>query len=414
MIRFKISFKNVNIWLCLLTLVNFCIIHSAVAQYQVHTWLNFEQGFTEQAVPFGLFAKDRVRIVPYKSILQAPVGLYNDYVERENSKMGLVLTSNPDAEADNYIGGIASNVILQRARLGLKGKALFQADFFIPATPLPLPNVAVLAMEPMLPGEIVPRSFYRFGISRNRQLYFSHVVKGSETANLYKFDEKLTSMIPRPGWHRFAIVFEGYKTIRCYIDGREVGFSPLEDISLQSLQVGVILAEPKLSYFAYVDNLSIQWTYEEAALPASPWAWSWTSSRPPAIPPRTTPQPSSAQPQPQSQQFTPQWFEPKDAWNYAREQQKPLFVYLYAPTVKTCTQFEQILNRNPQAQEFLKKHILTKIDTNQLQGGTYAKQFNIFRVPAVIVFDANGNETGRAIFTPKDTWESFIQQLQKQ
>src|SRR5690606_35599835 len=94
-------------------------------------------------------------------------------------------------------------------------------------------------------------------------------------ASVYEFDKAFRNEIPRPGWHRFALVCEGPSTIRCYVDGRETPFSPITDNSMKEIMVGLLLADSQRSYVCYADNLSIQVSDEAPALPASPYDAGW-------------------------------------------------------------------------------------------------------------------------------------------
>jgi hypothetical protein len=259
-------------------------------------------------------------------------------------------------------------------------------------------------MEPLPTGVVKPRSFYRFGLSKNIFCYFSHVVQDEEQARLFLQDKAFISKIPRPGWHRFAIVFEGVSKIHCYIDGNEPAFSPVEESSLRRLQVGIMLAEKDVSYDAFVDNLSIQWTPEDWPIPDSPYAYTWggggnlqpqVASRTPNIPNAMIPTPAI------------EWLEPNIAWQRAQQTNTPILVYFYAPKVQAANRLDHIFETNSSAQSFLKKYILVKFDVNQYQGGHLAKSFRIFKIPTIVIIDAKNNEMSRAIFGNLDNWDTF-------
>lgn len=394
---------------------------AATAQYQVYAWYNFDDGRLDaKAVPLGRNAAQRVAVMAYPQGLGAPTGLYDALTAREIGGAGLLLKTETDPNSPNHTVGLASNVILQRSRLGRTGRALFQADFFIPPQPQIAPSLAVLAMAPLEPGRSTPSTFYRFGIAANRDVYFSLIAQGG-TAPLYMNDKTLFNKLPRGAWHRFAIVCEGEQTIRCYVDGREASFSPLQDNSLQNLQVGVMLADKSNVYSAWVDNLSIQWTHEDVPLPDSPWLWTWPGGPPrPALPGvvamgsngsdrvPATPHPGFAPP---SGQVV--WFDAADGWDQSQKQQKPMLVYFQAPHLPVTRQLEQLLQTDA-AKAYLARHACVKVDVNQLHGGTYAERFKIFKVPTMIVFDMQGNETNRAVFNKNDTWPSFEAKLRGQ
>lgn len=390
----------------------------AGAQYQVYAWYNFDSGRLDaNALPIGTDVANRALVVPYSSIPGAPQGFADQTAGIENGPAGLLLKTNSQAAAGYYAIGMASNVILQRSRLGKSGRALFQADFYIPPAPGPAPSLAVLAMDPLQKGKTKPSSFYRFGIAANRDVYFSLWVPGETEAKIYKSDRTMMNQMPRGAWHRFAIVCEGEQNIRCFVDGRETSFSPIQDTSLQNLQVGVMLADKNNDYDAYVDNLSIQWTHEDVPLPDSPWAWTW-----PGGPPKPrifssvamgggdeSPYPSATStPGAAPSEIT--WLDTATGWQRSQANNKPMLVYFQAPRLESTRQMEQLM-QSEAARSFLTRHTCVKVDVNQLQGGTYAEKFNIFKVPTLIVFNMQGQEAGRAVFNRNDTWQSFVAKL---
>lgn len=392
---------------------------AVMAQYQVYAWYNFDNGrLDDTALPIGNDVANRALVMPYSRVPGAPLGLADQTSELETGPAGLMLKSTAGATAGYYAIGMASNVILQRSRLGKTGRALFQADFYVPPAPQPAPSLAVLAMAPLEKGKNKPSTFYRFGIAANRDVYFSLWVPGEAEAKIYKYDRSLLQKLPRGAWHRFAIVCEGEQTIRCYVDGRETNFSPLQDNTLQNLQVGVMLADKNNDYNAFVDNLSIQWTHEDVPLPDSPWAWTW-----PDGPPRPTvrgltalgggdesPYPTATS-TPNAASSAVGWTDPATGWKNSQAQQKPMLAYFLAPRLESTRQMEQLMQSGP-ARSFLSRHSCVKVDVNQLQGGKYAEQFNIFKVPTLIMFNLQGQEIARAIYNKGDTWQSIEAKLQ--
>ena len=370
------------------------------AQYHVFDWFNFESGELRKgaAKPIGRKAAQTVKIVNYDSIFSFSSEFRNDYTKTHLGSYGLELLSIPADVAEDYMTGLSSGIVLDRRKLGQNGKALFQADFFIPQDMTNMPSLAVLAMKPLQPGEVVPKSIYRFGMTRQTTIYFSLMNADTSLPTFSKVDAEMTNQLPRGYWHRFAIVFEGQSTIRCFIDGREAQFSPFSDNSLQQLQVGILLADNKKSYKAYADNLSIQWTRQNVPLPESPWEYSWTgAAKPLQIFEQAT--------EDSRNQLT--WKEANTAYNEAEQSGRPLLVYFYAPNVSLCNKVDKIFAENASAHSFLNRYSLTKINTNQLQGGEYAGKFNIFKVPTLIVMNPSGQVQKKIVISRTDEWNDI-------
>jgi hypothetical protein len=405
---------------CVLLLL-FCALPFVVsAQYQVYYWSNFEDGqFPPGTTPLGKDFKSAVHVMDYSQIQGVPREFRAGIAASETGRHGLMIRADPA----QHITGLGVGLILDRDRLGAEGRALYQADFFIPAADMTLPNVAVLAMEPPEPGKNTPKAFYRFGIALNRALYFSTMVQTEAEARLYVQDRSYLEKITRPGWHRFAIVFRGPTTIHCYIDGIEMPFSPIEEPTFRKLQVGIMVADKEKAYDCFVDNLSIQWATEDAPLPDSPYAEGWVpkignpaqvASGPADAAPSTaaTGTASPGAPKATAAEEPILWYDPATGYEKATAAKKPLMVCFYAPRIPATQTLSQIFDTHPSAQAFLRQHVLAQIDINQLQGGELAKRFLVFKVPTIIQIGPDGQEKARATFARDDTWETFHAKLQ--
>ncbi len=386
----------------LTTLAVLCIVVPASAQYQLYGWANFDNGkIPETSQPFGQFFSQGVSVVDYGNVRGMPPQFNTGVFSAQVGKHGLQLRGDPNI----YIVGLADGVILDRDRLGTTGRALYQADFFVPEPGKPMPSLAVLAMVPIRPGFTEPDVFYRFGMAHNKYLYFSVVARDEATARVYLHDPEMMTKLPRPAWHRFAIVFEGADNIRCYVDGREPKFSPIKEPTMRRLQVGIMLAEKESTYLCYADNLSIQWTPENAPIPVSPYTFTWGGAAPPTpVAPAVAPVPGGVK---------IEWKDTATAWNTAISSGKPMFVYFSAPNVLAVNKLDQLFASDAQAQTFIQGYIPTKIDVNQLAGGDLARKFQIFKVPTILLMDSKGHETGRAIFSMADNWDTFTKKLIK-
>lgn len=365
---------------------------AAHAQYQVHHWTNFENGlFPPQYAAIGPNFQGTVRVAPLDAMAARgglPAAFRAADSARETGSCALMIRSDPKS----VLSGIGTGVTLFRDRLGDTGRALFQADFFVPGTEGKLTNVAVLAMIPPPAPGAEPPAFYRWGIAKDRSMYFSHVKAGSLQPVIKLDDKALFAKLPRPGWHRLAIVFEGRTRIRCYVDGFEPAFSPIEDGELRNLQIGIMNAEAKDVCDTYVDNLSIQWTGEDVPLPDSPYAASWGGGAP-AAPALVA------------------WSSADEGRARSLREGKPMLVCFQAPRAKATEELERILATNPSARSFLGQHVAVKVDVNQLGGGTVAQSQNIVRVPTLVVYRPDGTEAARATFKANDSWETIAPML---
>jgi hypothetical protein len=317
-----------------------------------------------------------------------------------------------------YVVGLAVGTIQDRNALGDKGNALYQADFFIPKNDAEMPSLAVLAMEPIAADQGtsgLPFNYYRFGITLGKSIYFSCVQDPDKAAAVYFNDSAMLKSLPRGVWHRFAIHLEGAETIHCYIDGKEPGFSPIKDTRLKQLQVGVMLAENKRSYTSYVDNLSIQLSDGPGNLPRSPFAGSWPPDqaggvKAAAAAPKSTPPPVQNSSMPALSVINSasdiQWSEAEMAWGQSLQNKKPMLLLFDSPETPASQKLDGIIKSSAPVREFLSKHNCARLDVNQLHGGTVAKQYNVWRVPTVLIIAPEGNGGARKVLM-----ESFGQDV---
>jgi hypothetical protein len=291
---------------------------------------------------------------------------------------------------------------------------MFQADFFVEADRYP--SLAVMAMEP--PKDVINNhvdsikgSFYRFGITKGDRVYFSQVKPGEATATVFEQDNNLLKAIPAPGWHRFAIVCEGADTIRCYVDGREAAFSPLKDNSMKEVMVGMLLADSEKSYTAFADNLSIQISDEAPALPASPYDEGWGKAAGSSSKAQTAGVMTAAPTAKVTTELAADWLPPVQAWQKAQSDKKGMLLYFYAPGVTRVETVNQLLASDPAAKAYMAKHACARVDVNQLEGGSIAKKYNIFKVPTFLVISPDAQQFKKATPTASDTWAQIEGQL---
>lgn len=389
---------------------------SARAQYQLLQWGNFEDGkLPADSEMVGKDSKGRVSVVDLGSVTGMPPEFHSSEESKETEKMGLLLKAEGVKDAtDPRYAGLTFSKPLQRDTLGEKGCAIYQADFYMPPmeTSPPL-NFAVLAMAPITqkPGELInPQSYYRFGVLGQKAVYFSFMEPGKPTATVYRNDDQLLRAIPRPGWHRFAIVFEGQEQIRCYVDGREASFSPLKESTLRELSVGVVATWRKEIYDIYVDNLSIQFTTGETVMPVSPYGARWAFPAGPASM-RTSGAKETPPTKVEPEALAEVWMEPGEAWRKAQAEKKPLLLYFHAPGIPACDQMEELLKTSKEAKEYVARHSCARVDINQLKGGEIARKYSVFKVPTFLVVAPDAQSHKIAIFRRNDTWENFAKGL---
>jgi hypothetical protein len=381
-VEFMFRFTCFLIFFVLLTGIVF-------AQYEVFYWGNFEDAvFPGETVKIGPEPDGRLSIVDLDKVSGMPHSFREYHAASETGHYGLELKNVPAKR----VTGIAFDSFLNREKLGVRGRALFQADFFIPSPDESFPRLAVLAMRQMPPGKDRPKAFYRFGLTGEKTIYFSYLNTENKDAEmmskLYKHSNTFIYKLARPAWHRFALVFEGKSTIHCFIDGRELPFSPIEDASLKQLQVGLMMVDDKKTYSCYVDNLSIQWSPDNVPLPESPYSLEASASLPPL------------------KKETLQWLSRQEGIKKAASENKSMLVYFQVPQYSSTEKLDQIFETSPSAKVFLQNYVPIKIDVNQLQGGVIAREMKILKGPTMMILSPSGKELKRAIFKKGDNWEN--------
>ena len=386
---------------------------SAFAQYEVKEWANFEDGkMPAKVISIGGGSDKRVQVVAVDSITTQPAEFKNPEV----GKYVLRLEAAPDGtDAKSWQAGMAVGDVIDRSQIGPNGRAMFQADFYVEGSGSLIPSLAVLAMEPPAGGvshiDSVSGSFYRFGITLNDRLYYSQIVPGGGKAKVFEQDKDLLGKMPRPGWHRFQIVCEGPEVIRCYVDGRETGFSPLRDSSMQKIMVGMLLAENKDAYVAYADNISIQMSNDAPALPASPFDQGWNVAAGASKKAKSAGVSSALPTASLSTELAKEWLPPLKAWEEAKNTKQGLLLYFYAPGVDRVEKVNGLLQSDAAAKAYIQKHSCARIDVNQLEGGSIAKKYSIFKVPTFLVISPDAKSYKKYSPGPNETWPQIEQQL---
>lgn len=396
------------------TAVFFSLAALAPAQYRIFSWESFESG---QVPPTLQFLHDAapplVTLFDYTQPGVPPV-FSEEKTLRECGRFGLKVSTTALADRDCVVS-LLSHLQMERGLLGASGRALYQADFYLPAESEGyFPNAAILAYSNSEPQQKW-FEMYRFGIRLNKFLYFSFSDR-KQGGKIIKQDSIESFHLRRPGWSRLQIIFEGQNRILCAVNGIPTSFSPIEEPSLTLLQPGIMIASAKeKSGYCIIDNLSIQWTPEDVPIPDSPWLET------------AAPAPSSAsafsQPPPpaaagridaESGQAEPAWFtSPEEAWKASQEQNRPVLAVFYAPRAKHWRAFESLLQSQPAIRQTLSRFVPLKVDMNTLQGGAIAGKFQVFRVPCFLVLGPDGRSRLQMVMNDDTPWEAIAAELRK-
>jgi len=298
--------------------------------------------------------------------------------------------------ASDYVNGISLGGTLYRSRIQREGRALFEADFYIPADPGKIPSLAILAMDPVLDASNSPKSFYRFGLTLNKRIYFSYITPENTLNPPFFSDIEMPKILRRPGWHRFSILFEGQETIRLFVDGIEPSFSPVKDKSLQSLQLGILLADPENDYTAYADNMTIYWSEKALPIPESPFSFTEVAQTP------------------QSQDVQVEGF----AWKSLQEGRdlfsqnpRPMVILFHSPGNPNSEKLIEIIKSTSQAQTYLSRFIPVLADVASPDVFSYAEKLKIFKTPTLLLMNYQGEPTRRVLFSPFDNWNTLQNKL---
>ena len=383
-----------QLWVCIMVFGLLCM--NAAARYEVFSWNNFDGGdFPGELQRTHQANEQNTRVIDYSSG-DAPQGISAGVAQSECGKYGLKL----ETGVDQRFLKVTNSSTLDRSLLGSRGKALYQADFYLsensPTTPY---SQAVLAVHQSENEEGSSFSFYRFGILKGERIFFSYT-NNSPQPLIYEQARIDQLNLKKPGWHRFQIIFDGQEKIICAVDGNPVEFSPVMEGSLDTLKAGIMVtAEDNETDICYADNLSIQWTQSDDPVPVSPWddsqqeGGAFASSQAVNL-----------------QQTQLNWTNnPEAAWNEARSSGKPLLVIFYSRRARPWNRLSEYIASNSSAKNFLREFVLLRLDINQLRGGSVAKIFNVFRVPCMIQIGADGNEKARLIYTDKTQWSEVTQ-----
>jgi len=382
------------------------------AQYMVFSWDSFEGARVPDTLQMKFQASpETVGAVDYAAPT-APSGIRNGIAQVECGRYGIAFAPTPDRK----FVAVVNPLTLNRQRLGTTGKALYQADFFLPPEGQEVPTLAVLAVARDEQNRQSIWRMYRFGVYRNDNLFFAYADgdKQKGTPVLTRVQPMSDLNLARPGWHRFQIVFRGQEDIVFAVDGKETNFSPVKEASLTELQAGIMVTNSEdHMQVCYADNLSIQWTPDDLALPDSPWTGGATAA---AFTSASQTEPGGARSAGGGSGSGTgiSWHaSPESAWAECTTKKRPVLVLFYMKGARAYPALEQILTTDDSAQQLVSRFVPLRLDVNQLTGGSLAQKFNVFRVPAFLVVGENGTPKAQIVFDEKIQWPSVAAQLQQ-
>jgi hypothetical protein len=372
----------------------FLLTGIANAQYfNIHTWESFESGSLPATMSLGYNADPQsVAVFPF-GIPGTPKEMVTPTAEIECGRYGLTFV--PTMEKKML--SLFSPVSLDRSRLGETGHALYQADFYLPPEGEDLPNIALLAAVAN-PDNSLSYQIYRFGILRGgKRVYFSYLQDPKVPPTVFESQDIKELNLSRPGWHRFQIIFKGQSEIYCAVDRTPTKFSPITETSLQVLNPGIMVAINDNPRPVVADNLSIQWSAAEVPLPDSPWV-------PRAIKKETNLL-ADGSPLP--------WFSnPSQAWTVSSAQKRPLLVMFYSPKMSPYQHLLSICPNDQQTNDLLQRHVLARVDANQLWGASLAQKLGVVRIPTLVVMGPDGREISRAeVIRGQTKWDELTGKL---
>lgn len=381
----------------LLLLMVFSLVGSAFSQqYRIHTWESFESGVLPENIHLGHYSdSETVGVVDIFENQNVPSQARGGVAPLELGTHSLLWKPMPDK---NHLSIFAPDG-LNRERIGQNGAALYQADFYLPAVGEPVPNISMLAQVLDSDGSTTYK-FYRFGILEPGDKLFFAFTNDAAQPEIFQQVPISQMDLQRPGWHRFQIIFHGQNEIYCAVDGEFTSFSPVLEGTHTSLNAGIMVTSSEFDSVALTDNLSIQWTPQNAPLPESPW----TQGSADASRPNTSPLESGS---------SVSWLqESSKAWSTARRQQRPILAMFYTPNITPYERLKQMVPNTPEAYEVFNRFVLLKIDANQLAGGRLAEKFEIFRLPTFVVIGSDGLTRGKITVSGEMDWNQLRNELQ--
>lgn len=376
-------------WLLAISLLLAFVSAPLHAQYRVYAWESFEEGRLPRTLFFGHFADPQtVGIIDYRH-RTIPRAMRMGIAPVETGQYGMIFRP----VVGRHHLSVVSPVSLDRGRVGEEGRALYQADFYLPPEGQPIPTTALLAQ--VVEGGQTTYRFYRFGILEGgEQVFFSYT---NNTAEPLVYLNQPTSELNlrRPGWNRFQIIFRGQEEIICAIDAEPTGFSPIIQRDLRRLNAGIMVTnsepQPDRPLVVVADNLSIQWTSDDVPIPESPWNIELADASEP-----NRNYLDSGQ--------TVFWLnDPRRAWQLANSQGRPILTLFHTPTIGPYRYLREIIPLDEATAQLLNRFVLLKVDVNQLGGGSLAERYRITRLPTFVVIGPDGQEEDRSAIVGNQT-----------
>lgn len=375
-------------------------------QYELFHWTNFEEGrIPDKAVTIGNNPTSTHEIVNLPAEAISTPGIYDSNSAYELGNYALKIKVRPPQTS--VMNGIIVGPPLSRETLGPDGIAILQADVFLPNA-RELPNVAILAVEPPSDKVLnagtqpsISTEFYRFGFSSNEVPYFSYSRPEKDRPVLFLQDRDLLPYVPRGGWRRLTFVISA-DHISGYIDGRGTVFSPHPQRDLSTVMAGVLVAESKLSYDVYVDNISVQIARSGGRLAESPFDTGWTIPAGEAALKGGVPYTGAVRDK--------RWMNPLTAWQKAQQSGQPLLLFFCSPGTWRSDEVEKLFGK-PESSHYLSSYVPARVDVNQVRGGKIAQDYQVYKVPSILVISPDGSKYRRVTPEPSQSLQAIFEAL---
>src|SRR5690606_1137058 len=157
----------------------------AMAQYRVHDWMNFDDGRLPQRLAFGHSADESTVTVMNLMGGNVPPILRLGIAQTEIGRGAVRFVPTPDLM---HLSAV-STTSMERNRLGVDGRALYQADFFLPAPGTPVPETIALLAVSAEGTSTTQYRMSRFGIQRGNRLFFAYADGVDPTPKIFLFQD---------------------------------------------------------------------------------------------------------------------------------------------------------------------------------------------------------------------------------
>jgi hypothetical protein len=184
-----------------------------------------------------------------------------------------------------------------------------------------------------------------------------------------------------PGWHTFAIHFNGPTELYCSVNGKLTGFSPLRRTELTRVRLGVLGWDKERGRPIIADDFKVT-LYSEPPQPgALGGAPTLLEKAPSPVFSFPTPQPSPAAPV--------VWFtDTTQALQAAAGSNKKFLVVFYLDGHPLTTQLAQETLMRPETQATLSRHVCVSLEGRA--NADTVRRYGVYKFPTLLVLDTQG------------------------